>query len=329
MNKNKTLLYIGSFILLIIAVIISIGLGSIKIDFTDIVKSIFDASVLNDTQVEIIKNIRLPRIVLAIFVGAGLAVSGALLQAVMQNPLADPGIIGVSSGASLSIMLILIVFPVYANALPFLAFIGGILATILIYILSWRDGISSIRLLLAGIAVNAMLGGASSLISVLNSEKIQSVILWLNGTLAGRTWNDIVIFLPYIVIGLILSLFCIRGSNLLLLGDEKAANLGLDIHKARILLSLLGAFLASVTTAAVGVIGFIGLVVPHISRLLVGSDYKYLLPFSMINGAVFLLITDTLARTIVAPIELPVGTIMAVIGGPFFLYLLRQRRNNG
>ncbi len=329
MNKNKTLLYIGSFILLIIAVIISIGLGSIKIDFTDIVKSIFDASVLNDTQVEIIKNIRLPRIVLAIFVGAGLAVSGALLQAVMQNPLADPGIIGVSSGASLSIMLILIVFPVYANALPFLAFIGGILATILIYILSWRDGISSIRLLLVGIAVNAMLGGASSLISVLNSEKIQSVILWLNGTLAGRTWNDIVIFLPYIVIGLILSLFCIRGSNLLLLGDEKAANLGLDIHKARILLSLLGAFLASVTTAAVGVIGFIGLVVPHISRLLVGSDYKYLLPFSMINGAVFLLITDTLARTIVAPIELPVGTIMAVIGGPFFLYLLRQRRNNG
>lgn len=324
MNK-KIFLFILCIFLLLIIVNISIGSGSIKISFTDIVLSVFNDDNLTDLQKNIISNIRLPRIFLAIFVGAALSVSGALLQAVMQNPLADPGIIGVSSGASLSIMFILIIMPVYSSFLPVIAFFGGISATLLIYVLSWKDGISNIRLLLAGIAVNAMLGGASSLISVLNSEKIQSVILWLNGTFNGRTWVDVFTYIPYIVVGLIISFFCIRGCNLLQLGDEKAANLGLNISKTRVLLSLLGAFLASVSTAAVGVIGFIGLIVPHISRLLVGSDYKYLLPFSMINGATFLLLTDTLARTVVAPIELPVGTIMAVIGGPFFLYLLRQR----
>ncbi len=329
MTKKKLAIFCCGLIFLFCATIFAIGMGSVRISFTATLRSLVDARALSDMEWEIVHNIRLPRVFLALLTGAALAVAGALLQAVMQNPLADPGIIGVSAGASLSMMFVLILFPVYASSLPLVAFFGGILATIFIYILSWKDGINSLRLLLAGIAVNAMLGGAASLISVLNSEKIQAVVLWLNGTLNGRSWSDLRIFSAYILLGLVLSFFCIRDANLLLLGDEKASNLGLNIHRSRILLSLLGAYLAGVTTAAIGIIGFIGLVVPHIARMLVGSDYKYLLPFSMLGGACFLLLTDTLARTVVAPIELPVGTIMAVIGGPFFLYLLRRSRRHG
>lgn len=329
MTKKKLAVFCICLFILFCATIFAIGMGSIKISFTATLRSLLDSRALTDTEWEIVHNIRLPRVFLALLTGAALAVAGSLLQAVMQNPLADPGIIGVSAGSSLSIMFVLILFPVYASYLPLIAFCGGILATICVYMLSWKDGINSLRLLLAGIAVNAMLGGASSLISVLNSEKIQGVVLWLNGTLNGRTWADLRIFSAYILLGLILSLFCIRDANLLLLGDEKASNLGLNVHRSRILLSLLGAYLAGVCTSAVGIIGFVGLVVPHIARLLVGSDYKYLLPLSMLGGATFLLLTDTLARTLVAPVELPVGTIMAVIGGPFFLYLLRRSRNHG
>lgn len=325
-DLKHLIIYGVSLAILVATALISIGVGSIPIPIPEIIQSLTNPGALSETHLTIIYHLRLPRIVLALFVGSALSVSGALMQAVMQNPLADPGIIGVSSGASLFIMLVLLVFPIYASMLPLIAFCGGILATLVIYILSWKNGISSIRLLLAGIAVNAMLGGGSSLLSVLNSEKIQSVIMWLNGTLAGRNWNDIMIYVPYLAVASWLSLFCIRPANLLALGDEKAANLGANVSRARVLLSLLGAFLASAATAAVGVIGFIGLVVPHIARMVVGSDYKHVFLFSLINGATFLLLTDTLARTIVAPIELPVGTIMAVIGGPFFLYLLRKGR---
>ncbi|MDO5695810.1 MAG: iron ABC transporter permease [Eubacteriales bacterium] len=325
-NKRLILVFIGSTVVLLTAIVLSIAFGSISVAFGKVLQALFNPDVLTDTQYQIIRNIRLPRVILAVFVGAALSASGALLQSVMQNPLADPGIIGVSSGASLAIMVILLLVPAYAPILPLIAFLGGIAATVLIYILSWKNGINTLGLLLAGIAVNAMLGGASGLISVLNSEKIQTVILWINGTLAGRSWHDIAIVVPYTTIGLIAAIFCIRGANMLLLGDDKAANLGLNTHHARILLSLVAAFLAGVSTAAVGVIGFIGLVVPHISRLLVGSDYKVLLPFCIINGGSFLLITDTLSRVIASPLELPVGTIMAIIGGPFFLYLLRKRR---
>lgn len=329
MRIKYAAIYIVSLLILIATVLFSIAVGSIQIPVDVIIHSFINPDSISEAHLTIIQNLRLPRIVLALFVGAALSLSGALMQSVMQNPLADPGIIGVSSGASLFIMLVLLVFPMYASTLPLIAFCGGILATVIIYILSWKHGISSIRLLLAGIAVNAMLGGGSSLISVLNSEKIQSVIMWLNGTLAGRNWGDIMIYVPYLAIGSLLSFFCIRPANLLALGDDKAANLGEHVSRSRIVLSLLGAFLASVSTAAVGVISFIGLVVPHIARMVVGSDYKHVFAFSFINGASFLLLTDTMARTIVSPTELPVGTIMSVIGGPFFLYLLRRGRTHG
>ncbi|MDO5725136.1 MAG: iron ABC transporter permease [Tissierellia bacterium] len=321
---SKGLFLIISLCLLVMSFIIAIGVGSVSIKVSEIIQVFKNIIPFEDVRAQILWNVRLPRAIMAIIIGANLAVAGALLQSVMQNPLADPGIIGVSSGASLAAVTILILFPGYANFVPLAAFFGGLAATGMVYILAWKGGIKPVRLVLSGVAINALLGGLNSLISVLNSDKIQSVVLWINGSLAGRHWNDLLLLLKYSVVGLVLSLFCIRSANIMLLGDEKATNLGLNVHKARLLLSVLGAYLAGISTALVGVIGFVGLVIPHISRLIVGSDYRVLLPFSMINGGMFLLVADTFARTVANPVELPVGTLMAVIGAPFFLYLLRK-----
>ena len=321
-NMKKILAIVILFVLFIATVLFSIGTGSVKIPINEVLKHLFSSE--ESINKSIIVNIRLPRVLIGILVGASLAVSGAILQAVMQNPLADPGIIGVSSGASLAAIFIMLILPGYSHLVPIAAFIGGMLATFIIYILAWDNGIKPMRIILAGVAVNAILGGATSLLSVLNSDKIQGIILWVNGSLSGKNWLDLESVYLYIIFGLVLSFFCIRPANILLLGDEKATNLGLNTNRTRILLSILAAFLAGISTSIVGIIGFIGLVIPHISRFIIGSDYKYLLPFSMIGGATLLVMADTFARTIAKPIELPVGTLMAVVGGPFFLYLLRK-----
>ncbi len=319
---KKALIILISILLFIITVFFAVSMGSVNIPLKEIFNFLFDkGDVINKS---IIFDIRLPRVLIAALVGSNLAVAGALLQSVMKNPLADPGIIGVSSGASLGAITIMLIIPQYTYLVPLFAFLGGVFATFLIFILAWKDGIKPIRIILSGVAINAMLGGATSLISVLNSDRIQGILMWVNGSISGRSWNDLNMILVYSIIGLILSFFCIRTSNILLLSDEKAVNLGINVNRTRVLISLLGAFLAGISTSIVGIIGFVGLVVPHISRLVIGSDYKYLLPLSMIGGATMLLLADTFARIVAKPIELPVGTIMAVIGGPFFLYLLRK-----
>ena len=319
---KKALIILISIILFIITVFFAVSMGSVSIPLKEIFNFLLDRG--DDINKSIIFDIRLPRVLIAALVGSNLAVAGALLQSVMKNPLADPGIIGVSSGASLGAITIMLIIPQYTYLVPLFAFLGGVFATFLIFILSWKDGIKPIRIILSGVAINAMLGGATSLISVLNSDRIQGILMWVNGSIWGRSWNDLNMILMYSIIGLILSFFCVRTSNILLLSDEKAVNLGINVNRSRVLISLLGAFLAGISTSIVGIIGFVGLVVPHISRLVIGSDYKYLLPLSMIGGATMLLLADTFARIVAKPIELPVGTIMAVIGGPFFLYLLRK-----
>lgn len=323
LNKGKKPLTIAfSFLLLILIAFFSIRMGSVEYSYDRIFSAIFSSEMTADKN--IIMNIRLPRILIAIMVGANLAVAGALLQAVMQNPLADPGLTGVSSGASLMAIIIMLLLPHYSYLVPLMAFIGGSIACGLVYSLAWKDGIKPVRIILAGVAVNAILGGGTSLLSILHSDKIQGVLLWVNGSVMGKTWNDVRVLAIYSFIGLTLAMLCIRKANILQLGDEMSNNLGVDINRFRVLISLVAVFIAAISTALVGVIGFVGLIVPHISRLLIGSDYKHLLPFSVILGSSLLLLGDTFARTVMNPIELPVGIIMAVIGGPFFLYLLRR-----
>lgn len=318
--KSKLIIIIG---ILILSILLGICLGSVKISLNDIIKSLFSDEYT--VKKAIISDIRLPRVWIAVFVGANLSASGALLQAVMRNPLADPGITGVSAGASLLAIIILLLFPSYVSLVPIAAFVGGVIACGIVYGLAWKGGgIEPIRIVLAGVAVNAILGGATGLLSLLNSDKIQGVMLWTNGSLSRVSWMDVKVLGIYSIVGIILALICIRAANVLQLGDDVAKNLGYNVNLTRILISLVAVYLAGISVAFVGIIGFVGLVVPHISRLLFGSDYKWMLPVSMLMGGAVLVIADTLARIIAAPIELPVGTMMAMLGGPFFLYLLRR-----
>jgi len=315
-----SILIIGFFL----SVFVALSFGSVNLSINEIINC-FKTNTY-DIASAIIFDIRLPRLIVALFVGANLAASGALLQTVMQNPLADPGITGVSSGASFLAIIIILLFPNYIGILPIAAFLGGSIACLLVYLLAWKNGLKPLRIVLAGVAVNAIFGGATGILSILNSDKIQGVLLWTNGSMANASWQDVKILIPYSLIGLTLCFFLIRPSNVLQLGEDVASNLGYKVNHLRILLSAVAILLAAISVSVVGIIGFVGLLVPHICRIIFGSDYKHVLPTSMLTGSTLLLLGDTFARTIASPIELPVGTIMAILGGPFFLYLLRKEK---
>lgn len=322
-NKSKVLLIGLSVVVLATLIIVLSAVGSVKLGIGDIFSTLIKGD--NKMVSTIVFQMRLPRNILAVLVGANLAISGCLLQSVMKNPLADPGITGVSSGASLFAIIVLLLLPQYTGMLPLIAFVGGAIACVLVYTMAWKNGLKVIRVVLAGVAVNAIIGGFISLLTTLYSDRIQSALLWLNGSLASKTWADVRLVAIYSLIGLVLSLFCIRGSNVLNLSDEAATNLGFNVNKTRLGLSAVAVFLAATSTAIVGIISFVGLIVPHISRMIIGSDHKYSIPFSMVLGGIVLLVADTVARTLFGAIELPVGVVMSIVGGPFFLYLLRKR----
>lgn len=324
-TSRSRIIVIVTLIFALVAAIIAIGLGSVFIPVSDILSTIFGSAkkAVNNT---IIWDIRLPRVLLAMIIGANIAISGALLQAVMGNPLADPGLTGVTSGAAACVLVIMLAAPQYTQFIPIAAFVGGLIAAIIVYALAWRrTGISPITIILSGVAVNALCGGLIGLLTILYSDRLPVAVQWLNGSLAAKGNNALMMVLPYAIAGWVLSFFAIRKANIIRLGDQVASNLGENVHRIRILLSLLAVFLAAISVAAIGMIGFVGLVVPHMARLLVGSDYKYLLPMSMALGALVLLIADTGGRTLFAPLDIPAGILMAVIGGPYFLYLMRRK----
>ena len=308
-------------LLLLAAILFSIRVGSVSVSYRDIINA-FQSDAKGVAA--IVRDIRLPRIFLAVIVGANLAVSGVLLQGVMQNLMADPGITGISSGASVVVMIVMLYFPGAAAGRPLLGFLGGVLACILIYSLAWKKGLSAIRIVLAGVAVNSMLGGVTSMISLLNSESLSGVLSWLNGELGKKGWDQVQSVFIYSIIGLVLAFLCSRCCDLLALGDKNTKSLGYNPNVLRMVISGIAVFLAGISTAYVGVIGFIGLVVPHMSRMIMGSEHKRLIPFSALLGSIVLLLADTIGRTVIAPYEIPVGVIMTVCGGPFFLYLLRK-----
>ena len=317
------LVFVVSLCILAVLSVLALRIGSVSYTTAEILESIFDPS---STIHTIIVNLRLPRVLLAAIVGMCLAAAGTLLQAVMQNPLADPGIIGVSSGASVAATVVFLVVPSWTSSLPVLAVLGAAAACLIIYLMAWKRGVEPTRIILAGTAVNAMLGAVSSFLTLLNADNLQGVLSWMNGSMAAVSWADVRQLGIYGGIGLVLALLCIKPANALQLGDDMAKNLGLRVNGMRILLSGVGAFLAAATVSVVGMIGFVGLVVPHITRLLVGSNHRVMLPTGMVLGACVVLFADTLGRTIAAPMEIPLGIIMAILGGPFFLFLLRRGR---
>jgi iron complex transport system permease protein len=319
MKKISAFTIVG--ILLVLSVLFSVSVGSVNIPLGDILRGIMEKET---GSIGIIRTIRVPRVIMGILVGANLSVAGVLLQGVMRNPLADPGITGISSGASVVVMLIMLYFPASAHMIPLYGFLGGMLACIMIYSLAWKSGITAVRIILAGVAVNAILGGISSMISILNSENLAGVLTWMNGNLGKKSWNEVRLMAVYTAVGLALAIPMAKSCNLLALGDKNAKSLGINPNLHRIMISVVAVFLAGISTSFAGVIGFVGLVVPHVARLLMGSDHKILIPFSAVLGSFVLVVADTIGRTVAAPYEIPVGVIMSVLGGPFFLYLLRK-----
>ncbi|MEI2401923.1 FecCD family ABC transporter permease [Niallia taxi] len=323
-KKKRITVLVSLLLLLLIAIYAGISFGAVSVSFKEIWTILVSSS--EGAYEKIVYNLRLPRVIVGLCVGACLAASGALLQGVMRNPLADPGIIGVSSGGGLFAIVTMVIFPQYSYLLPFIAFIGAFLTTILIYLFAWDKGASPVKIILAGVAMNAVLGAIMNGIMVLYSDRVQSVIGWLSGGLNGRSWYHVEIILPYTIIMLLISLFAIKPVNILILGDDSAKLLGQNVELIRMLIILLASFLAGIAVSVAGLIGFVGLVVPHIIRLLIGEDYRFLLPFSIIGGAALVVIADTAARSLFDPIELPVGILLAALGGPFFIILLRRRR---
>lgn len=306
----------------IFAMVASLTLGSVDISFSTIVHTLLGNVQTTDEMV--IWNIRFPRNIVGALVGANLAVSGAILQAVMKNPLADPGIVGVSSGAGLAGVIMLIFMPEASILLTPVAFVGAMLSAAAVYALAWKNGIRPTRIILAGVAVSAFLGSGISALLVFYSDKVQGALLWMVGGLSARSWPQVETLFPYTILGLVLALAGCKALTILSLGDETARGLGVPVERVRFTMTAVAALLAAGAVSVAGLIGFVGLVVPHIVRLIIGTDYKYVIPGSAILGAGVLVFCDTLGRVAFSPIEIPAGIIMAFLGAPFFLYLLRR-----
>lgn len=308
-------------ILAIVTFLFSLIEGSVSISAAEAMQ-IFTGE--TGTHAQILWNIRMPRAITAVFVGMSLAVSGAILQAIMRNPLADPHIIGISSGAGLAGVMMLLIFPGHEVLLPPVAFLGAMGAAFFIYFLAWKDGIRPIRMILAGVAVSAFLGAFISALLILESDRIHSALLFMVGGLSARTWSHAWLIAPYAIIGSLLAFLGARSLNLLQLGDDMARSLGLRVELVRFFFTAVSAILAAAAVSVAGLLGFVGLIIPHAARLMIGTDYRFLLPASAFLGAAVLSLADTIARTAFAPLELPVGILMAVLGAPFFLFLLRR-----
>ncbi|WP_257351412.1 FecCD family ABC transporter permease [Pseudalkalibacillus decolorationis] len=284
----------------------------------------------NTVYGQIIWGIRLPRVLLGAIVGAGLAIVGVSIQALVRNSLADPFILGVSSGASVGATLVILfgAFQLFGQyALSVTAFLGALISMVLVYFISRiRNKITTTRLLLAGVAVSMMLGAATNyiVISSPNEEGMKDAMFWMMGSLAGARWDQLMIPAIVVVTGMLCLFIQYRPLNMLLMGEEAASTLGVNIESFRKFLILLTALLTGVIVAVSGAIGFIGLMIPHIVRVMVGSDHRRVLPISALLGAIFMIWADIGARVLAAPEELPVGIITALCGGPFFIWLLRR-----
>lgn len=321
--------------------ILSLGVGAVPIPAENVVRVLVntltasvDAAYARDAL--IILNIRLPRLLLGFMVGAALAVSGALMQGLFRNPLADPGLVGVSAGAGLAAAVMIVLGDRYLSgfigklpfaALPLAAFLGGLVSTLLLYAIATREGRTSIStMLLAGVALGALAGAATGLLSYISDDRqLRDLTFWSLGSLGGATWTKVFAIAPIILPLLVAVPLLARGLNALALGEAEAFYLGLPVQRIKGLAILLVALAVGASVAAAGVIGFIGIVVPHLLRLLVGSDHRLLLPLSAMAGGALLIGADMIARLVVAPAELPIGIITAAIGAPFFLWLLLRR----
>jgi iron complex transport system permease protein len=325
------------FILLALVLMLGLTCGSIRISLGQLFH--MAGTVLRhdgrpfDSPMIIAFQIRLPRLLLAACVGAALAMAGVAFQGLLRNPLADPYIIGTSSGASLGAVLS-IVLGLHESFLgispiPFMAFIGAIASMIAVYLMAQKNGkLPMDTFLLAGVIVGSFMGALVSFLMTIAQEDLPKIIFWLMGSFSGREdWKYILILLPYLIPGSIILYLYSHHLNLLTMGEESALHKGIDVERTKIIIVLAASLVTAAAVSVSGLIGFVGLMIPHVMRMILGPDHRILLPASALAGAIFLALTDTMARTLFLPEELPVGVITALLGAPFFFILLRMRKS--
>lgn len=330
-KTKNTIVIIVLAALIVASFIISMNTGHIRLTPFEVLQTLFGGG--TDKQALILFEFRLPRIVIAVLVGAGLALSGAILQGVSRNALADPGILGINAGAGLVVMLFVSFFPTTAAApiflLPVLALIGSAFSAFLIYVLSYKkgEGIVPTRMLLTGIGVAAGISAAMIVLTLrLSPEKYQFVATWMAGSIWGSNWKFVTALLPFILILVPVVLYKARVLNVLNLGDQTATGLGAPVERERLLLLAAAVGLAGSCVSVSGGIGFVGLIGPHLARRLVGPKHQFLLPASALVGSLLVLVADTLGRVILQTSEIPAGILVAILGAPYFLYLLSRTR---
>jgi iron complex transport system permease protein len=345
--RSKTLVsrnlswFTGLFVLLLSSMVISVMIGAVPLPFHltwQIIISHMPFLNIDTTwtlaQETIVWNLRLPRVFLALIVGAMLSTSGVAFQGILRNPLADPYILGVSTGAAFGAATSIVFFQdsslLGQLSIPLFSFAGGFLSLGIVLVLSKQQGQHEREtLILAGVVVQSLLGAFLSFLIAISGQQMQEIVFWMMGSLANRTWLDVSLLLPYFLLGTTYLLFQQRELNVIALGERAATHLGMNVERKKIFILLIGSLLTAAAVSVVGIIGFVGLIVPHLMRLLVGPDHRILFPVSTLAGAIFLLWSDTLARTLLESREIPIGVITAFVGAPFFAYLLRSGLRRG
>ena len=310
------------------AFVISTSVGEYPTSPLVVIQTLLGIDTGNPDYNFVIYTLRLPRTITAFLVGIALAISGTIMQGLTRNPLADPGIIGVNAGASLAAVSLIILFPnLPPGILPLSAFVGALVTSLVIYLLAWDKGTHPIRLILIGVGIAAVVGAFTSLMITFGQiYDVSQALVWLAGSVYGRTWEQVFSFLPWLIVFVPLAMVNAPQLNTIALGDELAKGLGSKVEWQRSFLLLISAALSGAAVATAGTIGFVGLIAPHIARQLVGGNHQGLIPVSAMWGAMIVVISDLLGRLIFAPVELPCGIVTAVIGAPYFLYLLIQSR---
>lgn len=321
---------------LFLSVVLSSMVGAASISFTEAVQILlskipFAERIFNNTfeksHVLIMFNIRLPRIFLSALVGMGLSVVGAAMQGMFKNPMADPGVLGVSSGAALGAAIAISLgvqkFVFGIGIITLFAFMGAIITTVIVYSISRVGGkIPTVNLLLSGVAVSFLFSSLISVIMIFNREKMENIVMWTMGSISAASWKQVAVVAPVVLLGTLAIFIYAKDLNLLSTGSDTALSLGVDVEKTKKILLVISSVLIGACVSVSGVVGFVGLIIPHIIRLVLGSDHRVVLPFSAIIGAIFLVLCDTMARNLVPPSEIPVGVITSIFGAPFFIYLL-------
>lgn len=326
--KTYSVLFI-MLVLLIIAVIAAVGLGAVQIPFGE-----FADVLLRGRETEhstILMQIRLPRVLLCLIIGAGLAAVGAVMQGIFKNPLVDSYTLGMSSGAALGAVISIVTGVSLSIAglstTGVFAFIGAVTTLFFVYSLAkTRNAVSVNSLLLAGVAVSYFLSAIISFLMLLNHDNIQHIVFWTMGSLSLTSWSKVGFSYFVIIPGILALIMYARELNIMTMGDESAQYLGIDVEKLKRVLLIICCIIVGVVVSVSGTIGFLGLVAPHIIRLLIGSDNKKVIPYSALLGAILLIASDTLGRTLIQPVEIPVGVMTSIMGGPFFIFLLRKQR---